>query len=588
MASNLSADCDLLVIGAGAAGMVAALVGALEGLHVILCEGSQQVGGTTATSAGTLWIPGNHQGVSAGHDDTVSKAAQYLDAVLGPEDPRALRSAFLESGAEAIDYLGQRSQVKFASAGRHPDYLMLPGAAEAGRALSPLLFDGRLLGAGFTRIRAPIPEFMVLGGMMVGKSDIQMLMSRWSSWASMAGSMRLVARYLMDRLRHQRGTRLVMGNALVARLYASLRDVGVDIRFGWTLDELILDEQRVVGASFGGNPQGLRVSSRRGVVLATGGVGHDRALMSELGAADQSAHVLVNESVKGSGIRAGLRAGAAFEQHERGNFFWQPVSTIRHRLGENGGLFPHLFLDRAKPGLIAVDESGRRFANEAASYHHFGEGMLTRERASGAQKFWLICDSAFVRRYGLGVIPPGTRKLEDWVGRGYVVTGRTLIELANRTGIDPAGLASTVARANRDAMKGVDSEFHRGLAPVDRFNGDPAHVPNPCLGEIGEGFYVALRVHVGVAASSAGLVADAYSRVLRSSGEPIDGLYACGNDAASLMRGSYPGPGVTLGPGFVFAYRAARHAAQTHHASHESHRDPIQGRTPIGTDGSNV
>ena len=54
-------ETDLLVIGAGAAGMTAALVGALEGLEVILCEKSDMVGGTTATSAGTVWIPGSSQ-----------------------------------------------------------------------------------------------------------------------------------------------------------------------------------------------------------------------------------------------------------------------------------------------------------------------------------------------------------------------------------------------------------------------------------------------------------------------------------------------------------------------------------------------
>ncbi|MDP3633643.1 FAD-binding protein, partial [Phenylobacterium sp.] len=244
------ADIDLVVVGAGAGGMVAALVAALEGLRVVLCEGSQQVGGTTATSAGTLWIPGNRHGAEAGHADSVQAAASYLDALIGPDDGRQLRQAFLESGDAAIAYLEERTDVAFVSAGQHPDYLALPGAAIAGRALAPRPFDGRLLRGAFARIRPPMPEFLLLGGMMVGKADIQALVRRWQSWPAFVASAGLVARYLVDRIRYPRGTRLVMGNALVARLFYSLQRAGVDVRFGWRLRELTVEGGKVRGATF--------------------------------------------------------------------------------------------------------------------------------------------------------------------------------------------------------------------------------------------------------------------------------------------------------------------------------------------------
>src|SRR5580704_6643311 len=78
-------EADLLVIGAGAAGMTAALVGALEGLRVVLCEKSDMVGGTTATSAGTVWIPGSRQSQRAGVPDTVAAAKIYLAGILGED-----------------------------------------------------------------------------------------------------------------------------------------------------------------------------------------------------------------------------------------------------------------------------------------------------------------------------------------------------------------------------------------------------------------------------------------------------------------------------------------------------------------------
>lgn len=551
---------DLVVVGAGAAGMTAALVAAHLGLRVVLCESTQQVGGTTATSAGTLWIPGNRRGREAGHVDSVEAAARYLEALAGPDDERGLRQAFLGTCNEAIEWLQAHSQVLFASSGPHPDYLVHPDAAHAGRALSVLPFDGRRLGADFRRVRPPIPEFMLLGGMMVGKADIQALVRRWSSPRAFAHSARLVSRYLSDRLRHARGTRLVMGNALAARLLASVREAGVDLRFGWRLRELQRANGRVAAALFDTEAGVRRVAAARGVVLATGGVGHDAQLRRELMPGIDVADSLACQSVAGEGLAAARREGAALERHAAGDFFWQPVSRVP-RAGQGTGLFPHLFLDRAKPGLVAVDAQGRRFVNEAGSYHHFVEGMLAHARAGGRRGAWLVCDAAFVRRYGLGVIPPGTARLDRWAAAGYVSVGDDLAELARRAGIDPAGLASTVAAANADALAGIDAEFGKGAAPLDRFNGDPSHAPNPCLGPIGRAPFVALAVQPADAASSAGLATDRDGQVLDGTGEPLPGLYACGNDAASVMRGTYPGPGPTLGPAVVFGYRVACHAA---------------------------
>ena len=552
---------DLVVVGAGAAGMTAALVAASEGLRVVLCEATQQVGGTTATSAGTLWVPGNPHGLRAGHDDSVEAAAAYLDAVIGPDDSRGLRRAFLASAAEALDYLEQHSAVAFASAGLHPDYLSLPGSATAGRAVTPLPFDGRVLGADFPRIRPPIREFMLLGGMMAGKADVRSLVNRYRSWPDFLHSAKLVARYASDRLRHARGTRLVLGNALVARLFQSVRSAGVELRFGWRLRNVERDAGVVTGAWFDTLDGPRFLAARRGVVLASGGVGHAPELRQELGI-DTAVPSLACESVRGDGLAAARQAGAKLEVHPGSNFFWQPVSRVPHADGTDG-LFPHLYLDRAKPGLIAVDAQGKRFVNEAASYHHFVERMLQAVGPPPGGRAWLVCDADFVRRYGLGTIPPGTRRLERWRRSGYVSCAPTLHELAHQAGIAEGGLLATVERYNSFASTGTDLSFGKGEAVLDRFNGDPAHAPNPCLGVIARGPFCALEIHGADAASSAGLATDRDGRVLDGQGDAVPGLYACGNDAASLMRGSYPGPGTTLGPALVFAYRIGRHAAGT-------------------------
>lgn len=549
-------QADLLVVGAGVAGMAAALVAALQGLRVVLCEGSEQVGGTSATSAGTLWVPGNGLG-EPGEADPLQSAALYLEALIGPDDGRGQRQAFLRSGAQALDYLQTHSCVRFASAGMHPDYCPdLPGAAVSGRAVGPLPFDGRLLGRDFQRVRAPLPHFMLLGGMMVGKADIQALLQRWRSWSGFAHAARLVLRYAVDRLRHRRGTRLVMGNALVARLLLSLRQAGVDLRFGWQLQALEADAGRVTGARFVTPAGPQRVLARAGVVLATGGVGHHAQLRAELGVAGRAPASLAAQQVAGIGITAARAAGARLERHPV-DFFWQPVSRAPLR-GGGFALFPHLFLDRAKPGLVAVDQQGRRFVDEAASYHHFVQGML----ATGAAPCWLVCDAAFLRRYGLGAVAPG-RPARRWIDSGYLVRAASIAALAQQIGVDGAGLAQTVQAHNAAARSGHDPEFGKGANLFDRFNGDPGHGPNPCLGRIAQGPFYAMQLWPADAASSAGLAVDRDGRVLAAADAlPMPGLYACGNDAASLMRGRYPGPGTTLGPAVVGAYRIALHARQ--------------------------
>lgn len=543
--------------------MTVALIAALEGLNVLLVEKSQQVGGTASTSAGTLWIPGNRQSREAGYDDSAEAADVYMRALAGNAGDPVLREAYLSTGPDAIDYLMARTDVQFVACGKHPDYQsQLPGAAVYGRAIVPRMFDGRLLGKDFARVRPPIPEFMVFGGMMVGKDDIPRLIGRFRSLRNFTYSARLFFRYLADRLRHPRGTRVVMGNALVARLYSSLRKAGVPILFGASVKELLRGPEGVTGAVLeeeGGRP--VRVKARKGVVLATGGYAHNPAFRAAFMPKPVPQYSLATSGDTGDGIALGQAAGARIAPGEHGTgAFWTPVSRLRRKDGTQG-LFPHLSLDRAKPGLIAVNKAGRRFVDEGASYHDFVEAMFEENRTTPAIPAYLVCEAEFVRKYGLGAIHPGTTNLTPFAQSGYIALAPTLEELARRIGVDAATLKATVARHNGFAATGVDADFGKGSRELSRFNGDPANTPNPCLAPIVKGPFCAVEVWPAEIACSTGLSTDADARVIGEDGQPIGGLYACGNDMASIMAGTYPGPGTTLGPAIVFAYRAAMRAA---------------------------
>ena len=546
---------DVLVFGAGAGGMTAALVCALEGLDVLICEKSAQVGGTTATSAGTIWVPGTRQARDAGHKDSIADARRYLDAVAGPA-PDNRRDVYLETGPGVVEYLAQKSEVKFFPYARHPDYQAnRPGSTLAGRPLAPLPFDGRLLGDDFKLLRPPIGEFLALGGMMIGRDDIEPLTRPFGSLSSLRKALSLLWRQARDRLRYPRGTRLLMGNALAARLLMSLKAQRVAIRLNTALQELTVEGGRVAGATVSAGGTTQRIIARRAVILATGGFGGSVERMNDY-VKPPLADAVAFEGAEGDGMRIARAAGAAVEDDHHSPMVWSPVSRTPWLKGGRG-TYPHILLDRAKPGLIAVNAAGRRFVDEALSYHDFVAGMHRSHETVPTIPAWLICDHAFMRKYGLGRIPPGRRSFGRAIRNGYLVEATTLEGLATAIGVDAAGLSDAVARNNCYASNGEDSDFGKGSTEFDRNNGDPKHAPNPCLGPIATAPFYAMAVYPSTLGSSVGLKCDADGRVLDAQGAPIAGLFACGNDMASIMRGTYPGPGITLGPALVFAYRAA-------------------------------
>jgi 3-oxosteroid 1-dehydrogenase len=551
-------EVDVLVFGAGMGGMTAALVASLEGLDVLLCEKTDQVGGTTSTSAGTVWIPGSSQAVRDGVPDRIEDARRFLAAEIGPR-AEAVREAFLAAGPAALDYLDARSEVKFIAPPMHPDYHSnQPGRALAGRALAPLPFDGRLLGNDFDRVRPPIAPFMVLGGMMVGKLDIPHLLKPFGSVASFMAASKLLLRHATDRLRFKRGTRLVMGNALVARLFYSLRQRNVAIAYDARLVELVKGKDCVEGAVIDIGDKRQTIRARRGVILATGGFGADTRMQKQYNANAPVAHSTAFAGASGDGFKAGQAAGGAIDANHTMDSFYFP-SSLKGEIN-----FPHILLDRAKPGLIAVNKDGRRFVNESASYHDFVEAMLRTNDVSPCIPAWLICDRGFIRDYGIGLVHPGAGgiTINRFIADGYLKRAGTLMELAGRISVDGKNLLRTVQEHNRFAETGVDEAFGKGGTEYNQFNGDPANKPNPCLRPIAEPPFFAVAVYPSTMGTCVGLSTDGDARVLDESGEAIKGLYAVGNDMASLFRGVYVGPGITLGPALVFAYRAVMDIAK--------------------------
>ena len=561
LTGNPTKVVDVAVIGAGAGGMTAALVAAKLGLDVALIEKSALVGGTTAFSAGTAWVPATRQSKSAGFADSREAAMAYLAA----EDPgghdRSRQRAFIDQGSEAIDFLDQHTDVHFVAATHHPDYHPWhDGATTGGRALVVPEFDGRRLGDDFRLLRPPPAEFTILGGMMVAKDDIAALIKPLSSWRNFRHASSLLSRYAVDRLSYLRGTRLVMGNALAARLLLSLRGSGIALSTSTTVNALICEPGGRISGITITTTDGIQsmLRTRRGVVLATGGFGGSRAWRERLLSAETTAYSVSSSESSGDGLTLATAVGAAINRDHTSPAFWMPTSIME---GKRTTLFPHIYLDRAKPGLIAVNAAGRRFVNEGASYHDFVIAMLASNKTVATIPAWLIVDKPFLKRYGLGLVRPGARRIERFVREGYLRRAASIESLADDIGVSRDGLRESVAANNHFAKTGCDLDFGKGSNALNRHNGDPRHSPNPCLGPIAQPPFYAVAVYPADLATSVGLATDASARVLNEENAPIPGLYACGNDMASVMRGHYPGPGVTLGPAITFGYIAARHLA---------------------------
>jgi succinate dehydrogenase/fumarate reductase flavoprotein subunit len=404
---------------------------------------------------------------------------------------------------------------------------------------------------------------MAFGGMMIGRNDLPHIfnMSRSSAAAVHVG--RMVARYARDRVTgYARGTRLVNGNALIARMAAKAFERNIALWLSCPVVALTSAGGRVTGAIVEREGKRVQVTARRGVVLACGGFPGSDALTRRVyahRAAGKNHATLPPRGNAGDGLRLAQSVGGRLHDAVHEPAAWAPVSLV---LQPDGSIipFPH-FYERGKPGYISVDRRGRRFVNEAKSYHVFIPKLIETCRDDPVIEAWIVCDHAAIRRFGLGALGPAPMPMGAFLKSGYIKRGRTVRELAAACGIDADGLERTVTAFNGPARRGEDPEFQRGTDAYQRFNGAAGHTPNPCIAPLDRAPFYAVRVVPGELGTFAGIATNAQSQVIDADGAPIPGLYAAGNDAASVMGGTYPGAGITIGPAMTFGYIAGRHLA---------------------------
>ena len=494
-----SLHADLVVVGSGASGLTAAFTAASLGLDVVVVEKEPHLGGTSAWSGGWMWIPRNPLAQEAGIDEPLEAPLDYLRHELGPQFDEAMARRFLEQGPRMIAFLRDEAKMTFVDGNKIPDFHdKTPGAGLGGRSLCAAPFDGRRLGVRLKELREPLPEISPFGMGIASGLDLKNFFDAFLKPKAFWHVTKRVVRHWLDVLIHGRGMHLVNGNALVAQLLAALDARGVKILLQCPVVSLIQSEGRITGVK---TAQGV-ITSRCGVVLAAGGFPHDLARKAALfphAPTGHEHHSAAPLTNTGDGLRLGEEVGGHVRTDLAHAGAWAPVSLVPNDKGP-AGRFPHL-VERAKPGLIMVLRNGLRFANEADAYHDLMQALFRAMPAGEAPEAFMICDHRFQRRYG------------------------------------------------------------RGESAYNRIQGEADHSPNPCVAPLLEAPFYAVKIVAGSLGTFAGLKTNQDAQVLNQSGEPISGLYAVGNDMASMMGGHYPAGGISLGPGMTFGFIAAHHAS---------------------------
>ena len=555
-------DCDVLVIGSGAAGLSAAVTAAWHGQKVILVEKDPVFGGATAWSGGWMWVPRNPLAQRAGIVEDVSAPRTYLQHELGEHFDAARVDAFLEAAPHMVSFFERHTALQFADgngiADIHGD---TPGAGTGGRSVIAAPYSAYGLGRLLKRLRPTLRETSFMGMPIMAGADLGAFLTLTRNWRSALHVAKRLGRHLLGLAIKGRATHLVNGVALVARLAKSAEDLGVLLWESAPAKSLIHDQGRVAGAVVD-TPKGpVAIHARKAVVLAAGGFPNDierRKALFPRTPTGQEHLALPPLGANGDGLRLGESVGAALATDLVSPVAWCPVSAVPYKDGSVGH-FPHI-IERGKPGIIGVLANGKRFVNEAGGYYDYAKAMV--DQAPGEEvASWLICSHPFQRRYGLGISRPFPLPVEPFIRSGYLKTGNTIAELANACGIDAQGLQATVEAFNRHARQGEDPEFGRGSTAYNRKQGDALHGPNPCVAPIEQGPFYAVKVRPGSFGTFAGLKTNEHAQVLDANGQAIAGLYAAGTDMASIMGGHYPAGGINLGPAATFGYIAGRHIA---------------------------
>lgn len=533
-------SADMVIVGSGIGAATAAVTAHDKGNKVIIVEKAGGFGGTSAKTAGVLWIPNNFTLKERGIEDSKEDCLKYLARFSFPEHYNAdsenlglsehaysLLEAFYDNSSSAIDFLREAKALNtaewrmFALDKSATDYLdhVPENKVPAGRALGPVTPEGTI-GSGVDMMKQ-------------------------------------------------------MENAVNERAISTL--------FGHEALSVVQDESgRVIGVEAMSDGKMVSIKASKGVIFGTGGYAHNPTAVDRHQKSHMYGACAISMST-GDFINIAGKAGASI-----GNLSgaWRTQVVLEEALDYRylaGGVF-------YPPGdsALQVNKYGVRAVNENRNYNDRTEvhGLYDSSQAEHPnQLMFMVYDKRSAELYS-GVYPIPAAGAEN----SHVLTGNTIAELtqalearlrelAPKTGdvaLDAnfaSQLTQTVHRYNEFARSGKDEDFNRGGAGYDtewfgafspmqsgtewEANPYPTVTMHPLRSE---GPYYAIILGAGALDTNGGPVVNADAQVLNANGEPIPGLYGAGNCIASPSRDAYWGAGCPLGLSCTFGYIAANAA----------------------------
>ncbi|MGB9306922.1 MAG: FAD-binding protein [Mycobacterium sp.] len=559
MSTQWDRSVDLLIAGSGGGGMVAGLAAIDSGLQPLIVEKQALVGGSTGLSGGIVWLPNNPlmraEGIADSHEDGLAYLADVVGDI-GAASSAARREMFLNAGYEMINFLVRKGVRLIRCAGYSDYYPNHKGGNESGRAVEGIPFDAAELGDWSDKVQ---PSLAKNYGYVVLTNELRSVQYFNRAPRAFAVATKVFAR--TNAARVARRQLLTNGASLIGQMLKALINLADGQPPLWTnaaMDDLIVEDGRVVGARVLRDGKPVNIEARKGVLLAAGGFGHN-ADMRRRYSGDQPNEgkwSIANAGDTGEVLQTAMRLGAKTDLLDEA--WWLPSVFIAN----GGAAAASLGSGRQRPGAIYVDSSGRRFCNESNSYVEVGKAMY----ANKAVPCWMIFDDGYVRRYVTSTSPLKPLKRNqglppDLIEGGAVKRAETIADLSREIELPADELARTIARFNKFAAKGLDPDFGRGQSAYNDCLGDPGYRPNSAIGPLNRAPYYATRVFPADVGTCGGVVTNEHAQVLDEQDRVIDGLYATGNTTATVMGRTYPGAGASIANTMVFGYVAARHAA---------------------------
>ena len=550
---RLPGEVDVVVVGAGGAGMCAALAASKHGLDTLLIEKSGHFGGSTARSGGGVWMPGNYALKAAGQvsDEDLAQAKLYLDSIVGDDVPKVRRDTYLERGPEVLEFVRDNTPLVFEWVPQYADYHPeAPGGRPAGRSCEPVPLDARFLGDELDRLH---PQYTKApANMIVTQADFRKISLGLRTWRGPVTMARVLLKRVVSLVLRRR--MFAMGNAIAIGLRKGLMDAKVPVAYDTELTGLALEDGRVVGVQVNHGGETRTIRARRGVILGSGGFEKNLEMREKYQPHPTSVEWTTgSEFNTGGGILAGIAAGAETDLLD--DSWWGPTIPL-----PNGPWF--CLAERNLPGSIIVNQVGERYMNEALPYVEAVHAMYDGEATGvGHVPSWMVIDQRYRNRYLFAGLSPRQSFPGRWYKHGTVKKAATIEALAAEIEVPAEALKATLERFNRFATSGTDEDFHRGESAYDKYYSDPKVKPNPSLHVIDQAPFYAVKIVPGDLGTKGGLVTDERARVLRPDGSVIEGLYAAGNVSSAVMGHTYAGPGATIGPALAFGYLAAEDIA---------------------------